>query len=170
MVLRPKTNQNKHCTCSLAYSSSQYTYFLARAWALKPPFRQSTGNDVSGLYFRHYSPPLFFLFFSSVATFSHIVISILFISTLRLKSGKNKNNLSITKAHILPQDEVKNKKTWPEVTKPARPPNRPITYPPNHPHDRPFARPPTCLTTPANHPPARPPTHPTTHPPDHPTA
>ena len=22
MVLRPKTNQNKHCTCSLAYSSS----------------------------------------------------------------------------------------------------------------------------------------------------
>ena len=34
--------------------------------------------------------------------------SILFISIIRLKSGKNKHNLSITKAQILPQDEQKN--------------------------------------------------------------
>ena len=36
-------------------------------------------------------------------------ISILFISIIRLKSGKNKHNLSITKGQILPQDELKNK-------------------------------------------------------------
>ena len=34
-------------------------------------------------------------------------ISILFISIIRLRSGKNKHNLSITKAQILPQDELK---------------------------------------------------------------
>ena len=35
-------------------------------------------------------------------------ISILFISIIRLKSVENKHNLSITKAQILPQDELKN--------------------------------------------------------------
>ena len=41
-------------------------------------------------------------------------ISILFISIIRLKSGKNKHNLSITKAQILPEDELKNeeKPAW----------------------------------------------------------
>ena len=34
-------------------------------------------------------------------------ISILFISIIRLRSGKNKHNLSITKAQILPHDELK---------------------------------------------------------------
>ena len=34
--------------------------------------------------------------------------SILFISIIRLKYGKNKHNLSITKAQILAQDELKN--------------------------------------------------------------
>ena len=34
--------------------------------------------------------------------------SILFISILRLKYGKNKHNLSITKAQILPKDQLKN--------------------------------------------------------------
>ena len=33
---------------------------------------------------------------------------ILFIRITRLKSGKNKNNLGITKAHILQEDELKN--------------------------------------------------------------
>ena len=42
----------------------------------------------------------------------HVVffISILFKSIIRLKPGKNKQNLSITKAQILPQDELKNGK------------------------------------------------------------
>ena len=35
-------------------------------------------------------------------------ISILFISIIRLRSGKNKHNLSITKAQILPHDDLKN--------------------------------------------------------------
>ena len=35
-------------------------------------------------------------------------ISILFISIIRLKYGKNKHNLSITKAQILPKDQLKN--------------------------------------------------------------
>jgi len=35
-------------------------------------------------------------------------ISILFISIIRLESGKNKHNLSITKAQVLAHDEGKN--------------------------------------------------------------
>ena len=35
-------------------------------------------------------------------------ISIIFISITRLKSVENKHKLSITKAQILPQDELKN--------------------------------------------------------------
>ena len=44
-------------------------------------------------------------------------ISILFISIIRLKSGKNKHNLSITKAQFLPQGELKMKETGPELKK-----------------------------------------------------
>ena len=36
-------------------------------------------------------------------------IRILFIRIIRLRSGKNKNNLRIIKAQILPKDEVKSK-------------------------------------------------------------
>ena len=47
---------NKHGTVVLhtVLLNSLYTHFLARASALKPPFRRSTGNNVSGLYFRQY--------------------------------------------------------------------------------------------------------------------
>ena len=36
-------------------------------------------------------------------------IRILFIRIIRLRSGKNKNNLRIIKAQILPKDELKSK-------------------------------------------------------------
>ena len=39
-------------------------------------------------------------------------IRILFIRITRLKSGKNKNNLRITKAQILQKDELKNEENW----------------------------------------------------------
>ena len=36
-------------------------------------------------------------------------IRIIFIRIIRLRSGKNKNNLRIIKAQILPKDELKSK-------------------------------------------------------------
>ena len=42
-------------------------------------------------------------------------IRIIFIRIIRLRSGKNKNNLRIIKAQILPTDELKSNKTGPEL-------------------------------------------------------
>ena len=45
---------------------------------------------------------------SSISYTRFFFISFLFISIIRLKSGRNQHNLSNTKDQILPQDEQKN--------------------------------------------------------------